>query len=146
MADIAPQSAASHARWSPMFHFFATPVLLANLVVSVVGAVKAPSLGTAFTAMVAFAILTVAFLARLYPLGVQDRLIRLEERLRMTRLLPADLQSKVEHFTMEQVIALRFASDDELPDLARAVLDEGLTSRKAIKARVKHWRADHQRI
>lgn len=146
MADTAPQSAASHARWSPMFHFFAVPVLMAHLVQAVVAAVKSPGLGTAFAAVVAFAILTVAFLARLYALGVQDRLIRLEERLRMARLLPAELHGRIDGFTTEQLIGLRFASDDELPELARTVLDEGLADRKSIKQRVRHWRADHQRI
>lgn len=146
MADTAPQSAASHARWSPLFHFVAGPVLMANFVVQVLDAINAPSLGTAFAALVAFALVALAFLARMFAVGVQDRVIRLEERLRMARLLPADLQGRIEGFTVEQMIGLRFASDDELPELARAVLDENIADRKTIKGRVKHWRADHQRI
>jgi hypothetical protein len=146
MADTAPQSAASHARWSPPFHFVAVPLLMANVVVVVIAAVKAPGLSTAFAAAVAFAILVIAFLTRLYALGVQDRLIRLEEQIRMARLLPAEMQGQVEALTVEQMVGLRFASDDELPGLVKAVLDEGIADRKAIKARVKHWRPDHQRI
>ena len=146
MADTAPQSAESHARYSPMFHFVAVPILVANLVVTLVAAVRAPGLDTAFAVLVAFAIVILAFLARLFALGVQDRVIRLEERLRMAQVLPAELHGRIEGFTTEQLIGLRFASDEELPALARAVLDEGLVDRKAIKQRVKHWRADHQRI
>jgi hypothetical protein len=70
----------------------------------------------------------------------------LEERLRMETLLPDDLRPRIGEFTTGQLIGLRFASDEELPDLARRVLDEGLTDRKAIKQAVKSWRADHQRI
>ena len=85
-------------------------------------------------------------LARRFALGVQDRVIRLEERLRMERLLPADLKSRIEDLTTDQLIGLRFASDTELPALTRRVLDGELTGRKAIKQAVGDWRADHQRI
>lgn len=85
-------------------------------------------------------------LARRFALGVQDRVIRLEERLRMERLLPDDLKSRIEDLTTDQLIGLRFASDAELPALARRVLDGELTDRKAIKQAVGDWRADHQRI
>ena len=84
--------------------------------------------------------------ARLFPLGVQDRVIRLEEQMRLARLLPDDLRDRVGDFTTNQLVGLRFAPDDELPDLARRVLDEGMSDRKAIKQAVKNWRADNQRI
>ena len=84
--------------------------------------------------------------ARLFPLGVQDRVIRLEEQMRLARLLPDDLQNRVGDFSTNQLIGLRFAPDDELPDLARRVLDEGISDRKTIKQAVKNWRADNQRI
>lgn len=83
---------------------------------------------------------------RAFPIGVQDRVIRLEERLRMERLLPADLKPRIGDFSTDQLIALRFASDAELPDLARRVLEEDMTDRDAIKRAVKGWRPDHQRI
>jgi hypothetical protein len=76
---------------------------------------------------------------------VQDRLIRLEERLRLARLLPADMQSKCDEFTADQLIALRFASDSELPELAKRVHAEKIAERGAIKALVRTWRADHMR-
>ena len=86
------------------------------------------------------------FLARRFALGVQDRVIRLEERLRMERLLPADLKGRIEELTTDQLIGLRFASDGELPGLVRRVLDGEFEDRKAIKQAVESWRADHQRI
>jgi hypothetical protein len=76
---------------------------------------------------------------------VQDRVIRLEERLRMRELLPADLHPRIHDFTIDQIVSLRFASDADLPALARQVLDEKLTDRKVIKQRIKNWRADSQR-
>jgi hypothetical protein len=88
----------------------------------------------------------VAFYARVFPIGVQDRLIRLEERLRLQRLLPAELRGQIDSFSTRQLIALRFASDAELPDLARRVLDRELADQKAIKRAISDWRADHRRI
>ena len=81
----------------------------------------------------------------MYPMRVQDRLIRLEERLRYQRLLPADLQLRIEEFTVAQLVSLRFASDAELPALARKVLNEKLNERKAIKQLVKNWKPDYLR-
>ncbi|MEJ2203706.1 MAG: DUF6526 family protein [Gemmatimonadota bacterium] len=92
------------------------------------------------------ALILVSYYARTFALGVQDRLIRLEERLRMERLLPDDLRARIGEFSTEQLVGLRFASDDELPELARRVLAEGITDRKVIKKSVGNWRADHQRI
>ena len=87
-----------------------------------------------------------AFFARVFPLGVQDRVIRLEERMRMERLFADDLKSRIGEVTTEQMIGLRFASDAELADLVRKVLDEGISDRKTIKQSVKNWRADNQRV
>jgi len=85
------------------------------------------------------------FLARIFALTVQDRVIRLEMRLRLRDLLPADLQPRIPEFTRAQLVALRFAGDRELPALARRVLEERLTDRKAIKAMIVDWQADHLR-
>ena len=84
--------------------------------------------------------------SRKQVLGVQDRLIRLEERLRMQQLFHDDMAGRIHEFTTSQLIALRFASDEELPGLARKVLTENISDRKAIKQLIQNWRADHQRI
>ena len=96
--------------------------------------------------LVAIALILLALLARLFALGVQDRVIRLAERLRYQQLLPADLRPRIGEFTINQLVALRFASDTELPALARKVLDSQVNNRKAIKQMVVNWRADYQRV
>jgi hypothetical protein len=83
--------------------------------------------------------------ARLFALAVQDRVIRLEERVRYERVLPEELRWRADELTVNQFVALRFASDDELPQLMRKVLDEKLTERKAIKQLIKTWRPDYLR-
>jgi len=99
-----------------------------------------------FESILLAAALLIGFLyARLFALRVQDRVIRLEERLRCQRLLPADLQPRIVEFTAGQLVALRFGSDDELPALARKVLDDKLTERKAIKQLIKNWKPDYLR-
>ena len=95
--------------------------------------------------LVAAALVALAFVARIFALTVQDRIIRLEMQLRLARLLPADLQSRIGEFTVAQLVSLRFAGDDELPALARQVLEEKLEDRKAIKRRIKNWQGDFLR-
>lgn len=129
-----------------VFHFVAMPILLVNVIWSLVRATTGFSLDTALGALVALALLLVGLLARVFALGAQDRVIRLEERLRMQHLLPDDFKPRINDFTTNQMIALRFASDAELPDLARKVLDENIGERKAVKQLIKTWRADYQRL
>jgi hypothetical protein len=93
----------------------------------------------------AAALLTLALTARTFALSVQDRVIRLEMQLRMAELLPMDLKGKINEFTLSQLVGLRFASDAELPDLARRVIEERVTDRTAIKKMVKNWRPDYLR-
>jgi hypothetical protein len=100
----------------------------------------------ALSILVPIALLLLAFLARLFALGVQDRVIRLEERMRYERLLPEDLKPRIGEFTINQLVSLRFASDAELPALARKVLDGKMNERKVIKQMVQNWRADYQRV
>ena len=83
---------------------------------------------------------------RVFPIGVQNRVIRLEERLRMERVLPTDLRSRIPELTTRQLVALRFASDQELPELVRRVLGGELAERNDIKRAIRDWRPDHQRI
>jgi hypothetical protein len=130
----------------PPFHFFVLPVLLINVGFSIYWSVKAGfTVNSVLSVFVAMAIFTGFVMVRLMAMAVQDRVIRIEERLRLERLLPADLQSRVGEFTITQCVALRFASNPELPDLARKVLDEKLNNRKAIKRLIKTWRPDLDR-
>lgn len=145
MSD-APQSYANHAKMVPMFHGVTFGLLVINLGWAGLNLYRGFSTGTVIAFGLAVAIIMVMFWARIFALGVQDRVIRLEERLRMADVLPDDLKARIGDFTTEQLIGLRFASDGELPGLARRVLDEGMADRKTIKQAVKSWRADTQRI
>ncbi len=139
------QNFKSHARFVPAFHFFVGPVFLINIVWSVVRVVHSFSFGTTVSLLVAIALFVLALTARIFALTVQDRVIRLEMRLRMHQMLPPDLTPRIPEFTVGQLVSLRFASDAELPDLARKVLQENLTERKAIKSLVRNWQPDHLR-
>lgn len=139
------QSFKNHAKFAPAFHFFVAPVFILNIVWSVVRVVRSFSFGTIVSVLVAIALFLLALTARIFALTVQDRVIRLEMRLRMEQTLPSDLAPRIPEFTVSQLVALRFASDAELPDLARKVLQENLTERKAIKALVRNWQPDHLR-
>jgi hypothetical protein len=140
------QSFSNHAKWFPPFHFFAAPILLANLIWSFFRLKPSGySAYSIFSVFVAAALLATLFASRIMALRVQDRVIRLEERLRYQRLLSADLLNRIDDFTISQIVSLRFASDAELPALARKVLDEKLNDRKAIKQLIKVWRPDYLR-
>jgi hypothetical protein len=136
------QNFENHTKLVPAFHFFVLPVLLANLIWSIVHAVRSFSAHAAFSILVALALVLLALLGRMFALTVQDRVIRLEMRLRMQQLLPQELRPRIPDFTVNQLVSLRFASDAELPALARKVLDEKLTERKAIKKLIQNWQAD----
>ena len=94
----------------------------------------------------AVALFMIALFARIFALQAQDRVIRLEERMRLQTLLPNELKPRIHDFTMDQLAALRFASDSELPNLARKVLEDGIDDRKTIKQLIVTWRADYQRL
>jgi len=140
------QNFANHGKFFPPFHFFVIPVLSINLVRVLFVWIKSGfSLGGFLQVLVAIA-LPLGFLsARVMALKVQDRVIRLEEQLRFERLLPADLKARIGEFSVDQCIALRFACDAELPLLARKVLDDKVTERKAIKKMVANWKPDYLR-
>ena len=142
MANGEQQNFKKHARWLPAFHFFVMPVLLANVIVTAWRAIQVPTLGTLFSVVVAVALVTLGLMARVMALTVQDRVIRLEMRLRLRQLLPPDLLPHVDSLTHRQLVALRFASDAELAELVRDVVAGKLSTTKEIKMRVKSWQAD----
>ena len=143
---MAEQTFANHGKFFPPFHFFVVPVLTINLVYALYAWGKSGfSLAGFLQVLVALA-LPLGFLsARMMALKVQDRVIRLEEQLRYDRLLPTDLRTRIGEFSVDQCIALRFASDSELPLLARKVLDDKVTGRKVIKQMVRNWKPDYLR-
>lgn len=140
------QNFSNHVKFVPAFHFFALPALLINFGWSIHRLILSGFSADGFIGVLtAAALLVTLFLARIFALKVQDRVIRLEERLRMERLLPDDLRPRIHEFTPGQCVALRFASDAELPTLARKVLTDKITAPKTIKQMVQSWRPDHLR-
>jgi len=140
------QNFANHGRFVPLFHFFAVPVLIINFGIQVYLWIKLGFFSLHFfPVLVAAALFLGVLYGRMFALAVQDRVIRLEERLRYERVLPADLQARTAELTIGQIVSLRFAGDAELPALMRKVLDEKLQERKAIKQLIKCWRPDYQR-
>ena len=145
MAAKAPQNYANHTRYVVGYHVVAFFLLFVNLAWSVVQAFNHFGVASIIGVLLAVALLLLYFYARLFAMTVQDRVIRLEMRLRLGQLLPADLKPRIGEFTVGQLVALRFASDAELPALARKVLDERIASRAEIKKLVKDWQADELR-
>jgi hypothetical protein len=146
MANEKPQSLQNHTRLVPLFHMFVLPVLLINIGGTIHHLVKAGiSFNSVFGVLMALALFVLAFYARVFALAVQDRVIRLEMRLRLAEILPAELRLRIPEFTAGQLVSLRFACDAELPALARKVLDDKLNDRKAIKQLIKNWQGDYLR-
>jgi hypothetical protein len=129
-----------------MWHFFAIPVLVANVVVVAIYFARDPRFINGWGLVVAIALLIGILLSRNMPLRAQDRIIRLEERSRLERLLPGDLRGRVGELTPTQLIAIRFAPDDEVPDLTRRTLSGELKSQGDIKRAIRNWRSDHLRV
>lgn len=144
MPDPTAQSHARHARYLPPFHFFAFPILGINAIVAIVQAVRAPGTASAWAAVVASAIPVAFFFTRWMVLRVQDRVIRLEETLRLTRLMPGRT-ADIATLSRDHLVALRFASDAEVTHLVDRILAGELGSRNDIKAAVKEWRPDYLR-
>ena len=145
MAQTSAQTFENHTRILPAFHYVAFPLLAVNFFFTLYQTATAFSWANLVALGLSVGLILLFFLARVMALSVQDRVIRLEETLRMRALLPADLQPRIGEFTVKQLVALRFASDGELPALARQVLDGKIHDQKAIKKMVREWRADYQR-
>ena len=145
MAANEQQKYENHRKFVPAYHYVTFPILAVNLVWSLYQLAVGFSMATVVTALVAMALISLCLHLRFFPITVQDRVIRLEEQLRLERLLPHDERRRIDDLTIDQLIGLRFASDVEVADLALAVLNEGLYDREAIKKRVTDWRPDHLR-
>ena len=145
MADRVPQTYANHARFVPAYHFVAFFLVLINLVFTVVQIFRGPSATTVVAALAAVVLGLIYWYMRAFVIAVQDRVIRLEMQLRLQRLLPDDLRARLGEITKGQFIALRFASDAEMPALVRKVLDEKITDQKQIKLAIKDWQPDYLR-
>ncbi len=140
------QNFANHTRQLPPLYAAAGLVLALNLVWTFWILFHFPSLATALAVATAAALLVVGLYARTNAQIVQDRVIRLEERLRLANILPADLKARIGELSNAQLISLRFASDGELTALTREVLAGNIQSRKAIKAKIQNWRPDWLRV
>jgi hypothetical protein len=136
------QSAKSHARFLAPFHFFVMPVLLINFLNTVRYFVQDRTLHDGFQVIFAVALIMLALMSRVMALTVQDRVIRLEMRLRLRGILPPDLHASIDGLNHRQLVALRFASDAEMPELVREVLAGKLAASKDIKGRIRDWQAD----
>ena len=140
------QNFSNHTRFVPPFHYVALPILLVNFVSAVVGLFNGITFDASLHVLVAVALIIVARFARVFALKAQDRVIRLEMRLRMRELLPADRQGRINDFTPTQMVSLRFAGDAELSELARKVLDENITKSTSIKKMITDWQGDYFRV
>jgi hypothetical protein len=145
MADDSVQTYASHRRYLIPWHFFAMPIIGAHVVLLIIELVGVPSVWAAWNMLVMAAVFTGLLCARWMSRQVQDRVIRLEETLRLERLLPGRA-TDIERLTTRQLVELRFASDEEVPHLVDRVLAGELEGSNEIKRAVQHWRADHLRV
>jgi len=145
MAEQPPQNYGNHRRLDPVYHYVAFGILAAYLVQSLIALVRAPSMDHVWQLLVSVALILLLGKVRSYALHNQDRLIRLEETLRMERLLPEALRPRIQELNPGQIVSLRFASDQELASLVEQTLAENL-DREAIKKRIQTWRADTFRV
>lgn len=152
MAEKTPQTFANHTRFDPAFHFFIGPVFVLGVIFAFIHffahlshADFRDNFHAILLILLSLALLTWVFKTRLYALKVQDRVIRLEERLRLMQLLPEPLRSRIPELTEDQLCGLRFASDPEIPMLVDRALKEKLT-RKQIKEAIQSWRPDYWRV
>ena len=144
MADT--QTYANHVRWLPPYHFFLAPLMLINLIYWIVRMVQVPSWDHGWMILLSLGLVALMLLARTQALTAQDRVIRLEERLRYKEVLPSELAEKAMSLRTSDYIALRFASDEELPELVEKTLNGGFEKPKDIKLAVKEWRGDYLRV
>jgi len=136
------QSLKNHARTIPAYHYFVLGILAANGVWTAYRAFTDFSGDRVMSLLVALALVVLAIYARVFALTVQDRVIRNEMRERLRQMLPPPMHSRIDDLTVGQLVALRFASDAELPELCTRVLNDRINDRREIKKMIKNWRAD----
>jgi hypothetical protein len=147
----AAQNYKNHVRWDPAFHFFIAPILMLNIVFAAFKLVHDWHLPNnhhfayGWLIIVSIVLFMAIMKSRMYALQAQDRIIRLEERLRLAALLSAEELAGSHALTEDQLIGLRFASDGELPRLVARTLKENLT-RTQIKEAIVNWRPDTFRV
>jgi len=139
------QNFENHTKRVPAFHFVVLPIFFLNIIWCIERVIRQHTFGTVVSLLVAIALLLLAFNARIFALTVQNRIIRLEMQLRLQQVLPQDLKPRIPEFTLAQLVSLRFASDAELPELSRKVLDEKLNDPNAIKKLIRNWQPDYLR-
>lgn len=140
------QTYANHTRWFPLVHYFITPVSILFLLYNIGMMIYSPSISRLEMLILVTLVVALNFAARLQALKAQDRVIRLEERLRYAKTLPIELAEKASALRTSHMIALRFASDEELPDLVSRTLSGEFRSQKEIKQAIKNWRGDYLRV
>lgn len=145
MNESTPQNLKNHGRIDPPYHLILFTVLIVNLVIVVANVIHNFNVDSAWATVLSIAVFILYLKVRLYPLKVQDRVIRLEERLRLQALAPAEWHDQILLLSEDQLIGLRFAGDDEVVELAKQALQEKL-NRKQIKELIKNWRADDWRV
>jgi len=145
MSEKKPQNYKNHAKFIPVFHYIALPLLLINFLAVLFGLAQDINFYALNELGLAVALIVVAVFTRLFALKAQDRVIRLEEQLRIQTLLPDALKANAGRLTMGQIVALRFASDEELAELTQDALDHN-TPPNALKQAVKNWRPDYDRV
>jgi hypothetical protein len=145
MAERSPQTLANHVRLDPPYHYFVLPVLAITWIVSIVFALRHPGFVYVWIVIFNTALIVAVIRSRQYALKVQDRVIRLEERMRLATLLPESLRPQIAKLSEGQFIALRFASDAEVPALVERTLAANMTPTD-IKQAIKNWRPDYWRV
>ena len=144
MSDDDVQNYGNHRRWNAPWHFVVVPILILNALIAIVVLVRTPSRGTAWAALVALTLVVGLALLRRMALRVQDRVIRLEEHLRLGRLMP-DRHEEIEELSRGQLVAIRFASDLEVPHMLDRITRGEIRTQDEIKRAIQHWRPDHFR-
>ena len=139
------QTYANHIRWYPLVHFVIQPLLIINLVYQSVRLYQEPSWDRGFLVMLSLLFIMMVIASRLQSLRVQDRVIRLEERLRFRELLTEEGQGHTSGLPLGNLLALRFASDEELSGIVDQIATGKLKTSKEIKMAIQNWRADHLR-